>query len=136
MSRAAEQEVKSTAVGANLIEEEKMEIGGVKWEVYSYYAKSIGVLFTSGTFLLYAVYQGFSLGSNIWLSEWSTDPRAATDTSVQNMYLAVYGVLGIFQVSQYYFVCLFVFLFALMSIPVTKSLIMYMHFVLNRNIVY
>ena len=62
MSKAAEQEVKSTAVGANLIEEEKMEIGGVKWEVYSYYAKSIGFLFTSGTFLLYAVYQGFSLG--------------------------------------------------------------------------
>ena len=55
MSKAAEQEVKSTAVGANLIEEEKMEIGGVKWEVYSYYAKSIGFLFTSGTFLLYAV---------------------------------------------------------------------------------
>ena len=98
MAKAAEQEVKSTAVGANLIEEEKMEIGGVKWEVYSYYAKSIGVLFTSGTFLLYAVYQGFSLGSNIWLSKWSTDPRAAMDTSVQNMYLAVYGVLGIFQV--------------------------------------
>ena len=44
MSKAAEQEVKSTAVGANLIEEEKMEIGGVKWEVYSYYAKSIGFL--------------------------------------------------------------------------------------------
>ena len=33
MSKAAEQEVKSTAIGANLIEEEKMEIGGVKWEV-------------------------------------------------------------------------------------------------------
>ena len=62
MSKAAEQELKSSAVGANLIEEEKMEIGGVKWAVYSYYAKSIGVLFTSGTFLLYLIYQGFSLG--------------------------------------------------------------------------
>ena len=46
MSKAVEEEVKSTAVGANLIEEEKMEIGGVKWEVYSYYAKSIGMVTT------------------------------------------------------------------------------------------
>ena len=97
MSKAAE-EIKPAAIGANLIEEEKMEIGGVKWEVYSYYGKSIGILFTSGTFLLYLVYQGFSIGSNIWLSEWSVDPRANTDDSVRNMYLAVYGVLGIFQV--------------------------------------
>ena len=43
--------------GANLIEEEKMEIGGVKWAVYSYYAKSIGFFFSSGTFLLYFIYQ-------------------------------------------------------------------------------
>ena len=96
MSKAAEQEMKSNAIGATLIEEEKMEIGGVKWEVYSYYARSIGGFFTCGTFLLYLIYQGFSLGSNIWLSEWSTDPRA-TEESVRNMYLAVYGTLGIFQ---------------------------------------
>ena len=40
-----------------MIETEKLEIGGVKWEVYAYYAKSIGWLFSSGTFLLYFVYQ-------------------------------------------------------------------------------
>ena len=50
MSKAVEEEVKSTAVGANLIEEEKMEIGGVKWEVYSYYAKSIGMVTTVSNF--------------------------------------------------------------------------------------
>ena len=43
--------------GANLIEDEKMEIGGVKWAVYSYYAKSIGWFFSTGTFLLYLIYQ-------------------------------------------------------------------------------
>ena len=37
------------------------------------------------------------LGSNIWLSEWSTDPRAV-EVSVRNMYLAVFGTLGLFQV--------------------------------------
>ena len=72
----AEEATKSAATGANLIESEKLEIGGVKWDVYTYYAKSIGWLFSIGTFVLYGVYQGFSLGSNIWLSSWSTDPLA------------------------------------------------------------
>ena len=40
-----------------MIETEKLEIGGVKWEVYAYYAKSIGWLFSGGTFLLYFIYQ-------------------------------------------------------------------------------
>ena len=83
--------------GTNLIEVEKMEVGGVKWAVYLYYAKSTGWLFASGTFLLYLLFQGFSVGSNIWLSQWSTDPLASTDTSVRDKYLAVYGVLGLFQ---------------------------------------
>ena len=48
-------------VGANLIETEKLEIGGVKWEVYAYYAKSIGWLFSGGTFLLYFIYQVIKL---------------------------------------------------------------------------
>jgi ATP-binding cassette subfamily C (CFTR/MRP) protein 1 len=86
-----------SVVGANLIEEEKMEIGGVKWTVYMYYGKAIGYFFSIGTLLLYAVYQGFSLGSNIWLSEWTADPLAAIDDDVQNKYLAVYGVMGVFQ---------------------------------------
>ncbi len=47
----------SKVSGATLIEEEKMEIGGVKWTVYIYYGKSIGYLFSLGTIILYAVYQ-------------------------------------------------------------------------------
>lgn len=85
------------ATGQNLIEEEKMEIGGVKWDVYTYYARSIGLFYSIGTFALYLIYQGFSIGSNIWLSEWSTDPLANTEDSVRNKYLSVYGVLGFFQ---------------------------------------
>ena len=43
--------------GASLIEDEKMEIGGVKWTVYMYYGRSIGYFFSIGTVLLYAIYQ-------------------------------------------------------------------------------
>ena len=47
-----------------------------------------------------ACFQGFGIGSNLWLSNWSVDPLASTDTSVRNKYLAVYGVLGLFQVNK------------------------------------
>ena len=83
--------------GEKLIEEEKAEIGGVKWDVYYGYAKSIGLLFSVCAIGLYAAFQGFSLGGNIWLSRWSTDPLATTDISVRNKYLIVYGVLGLLQ---------------------------------------
>ena len=55
--------VAENVVGQNLIEDEKMEIGGVKWEVYYHYARSIGWFFSIGTFALYLVYQGFSIGN-------------------------------------------------------------------------
>ena len=83
--------------GQKLIEEEKAEIGGVAWSVYLDYARSIGLAFSVFSILMYATYQGFGIGSNLWLSNWSVDPLASTDISVRNMYLAVYGVLGLFQ---------------------------------------
>merc|ERR1719210_2596428 len=42
-------------------------------------------------------FQGFQVAGNIWLSRWSDDPLASTQISTRNMYLAVYGVLGLFQ---------------------------------------
>lgn len=47
-----------------------------------------------------AVFQSFSIGSNVWLSLWSTDNvtvNGTTDTAKQDMYLGVYGALGIGQ---------------------------------------
>jgi hypothetical protein len=51
-----------------LIEEEKMEIGGVKWAIYRYYGKSVGVGWTVACLLFFLFYQAFQLGGNIWLS--------------------------------------------------------------------
>ena len=56
------------AVGQVLIEEEKMEIGGVKWSVYRYYGKSVGVAWTCTCLFMFLLYQAFQLGGNIWLS--------------------------------------------------------------------
>ncbi|XP_065072690.1 multidrug resistance-associated protein 1 isoform X3 [Ochlerotatus camptorhynchus] len=81
-----------------LIEQEKSETGSVKWEVYKHYLKSIGLTLSIATVLLNMVFQSFSIGSNLWLSKWSTDEAAENDTSVRDMYLGVYGAFGAGQV--------------------------------------
>lgn len=92
---------KPPAVGQKLIEAEKTERGSVKWEVYKHYLKSIGIFLTIITLLLNAVFQGFSIGSNVWLSVWSNDKEIVVngtqDTGKRDMYLGVYGALGIGQ---------------------------------------
>jgi ATP-binding cassette, subfamily C (CFTR/MRP), member 1 len=86
-----------TVKGETIIETERAEVGGVKWSTYIYYAKSVGFAATAVSITFYVIYQGFSVGSNIWLSAWSDDPRASDEPGVRNMYLGVYGVLGIMQ---------------------------------------
>lgn len=67
--------------------------------MYKHYLKSIGLTLSIATIILNIIFQAFSIGSNIWLSEWSTDPMAANvnDTSKRNMYLGVYGAFGLGQ---------------------------------------
>ncbi|XP_049281512.1 multidrug resistance-associated protein 1-like isoform X1 [Anopheles funestus] len=79
---------------ANLIGVEESATGAVTWLVYKKYIKSIGFQFGVGSVLLTAINQGSGIFSNIWLTDWSEDPEASTDTSVRDMYLGVYGALG------------------------------------------
>ncbi|XP_050087820.1 multidrug resistance-associated protein 1 isoform X5 [Anopheles aquasalis] len=85
-----------------LIEQEKSETGSVKWDVYKHYLKSIGLTLSVATVLLNMVFQGFSIGSNLWLSRWSTDKQAENDTGLRDMYLGVYGAFGAGQVISLY----------------------------------
>lgn len=80
-----------------LIEQEKAETGSVKWPVYKHYLRSIGMILSVSTILLNMLFQGFSIGSNVWLSRWSTDKSAVNDTGLRDMYLGVYGALGLGQ---------------------------------------
>ncbi|XP_065338923.1 multidrug resistance-associated protein 1 isoform X7 [Cloeon dipterum] len=87
--------------GQKLIETEKSETGSVKWEVYAHYLMSIGIFLTIATLLLNVLYQGFSIGTNVWLSVWSNAQTAFNDTALppdeRDMYLGVYGALGVGQ---------------------------------------
>nr|XP_036222275.1 multidrug resistance-associated protein 1 isoform X5 [Bactrocera oleae] len=81
-----------------LIETEKSETGGVQLAVYKHYIKSVGVFLSLATLFLNFVYQAFSIGSNLWLTQWSNDRRVANDTGLRDMYLGVYGAFGFGQV--------------------------------------
>ncbi|CAH1986538.1 unnamed protein product [Acanthoscelides obtectus] len=84
-----------------LIEAEKAETGNVKWEVYKHYIASIGVWLMLSVLLLNITYQAFSVGSNVWVGIWADDNdtmiNGTVNTAKRDMYLAVYGVLGIGQ---------------------------------------
>lgn len=84
-----------TNVGEKLIEAEKTETGSVKWQVYKHYLRSIGIFLSVSTILLNVLFQGFSIGSNIWLSNWSEDKDVTPNK--RDMYLGVYGALGLGQ---------------------------------------
>lgn len=69
--------------------------------MYKHYLKSIGVALSITTVVLNMVFQGFSIGSNLWLSVWSDDQEiivnGSVNTAKRDMYLGVYGALGIGQ---------------------------------------
>ena len=52
---------------------------------------------TLSTLAFNIMFQGFSIGSNVWLSIWSSNIGNSTDTASRDMYLGVYGALGIGQ---------------------------------------
>ncbi|CAK1540432.1 unnamed protein product [Leptosia nina] len=85
-----------------LIEAEKAETGSVKWAVYKQYLTSVGVMASIVTFLMNMVLQLFQVGSNYWLAKWSNDTQmlvnGTVDKARRDMYLGVYGGLGIGQV--------------------------------------
>nr|CAD7393056.1 unnamed protein product [Timema cristinae] len=85
--------------GRRLIEAEVAQTGSVKWHVYGHYFRSIGTMFIVGTLLFNAFFQSFQVGTNMWLSAWSTNAYGAqNETGAQDLYLGVYGALGIGQV--------------------------------------
>lgn len=76
---------------------ESTEEGSVKWSVYKHYLKSFGIAFSILTVVLIIVFQGFSVGSNMWISRWSSDKTVGNDTAKRDMYIAVYAAFGVAQ---------------------------------------
>ena len=60
-SSSEEEPERKVTVGQNLIDKENMEVGGVSWSVYGYYAKSVGYFATFSSMLFYCGFQGFQV---------------------------------------------------------------------------
>ena len=82
---------KEFEVGKDLIEDEDAKVTSVGLDIYLYYARSAGFLFSFFGAFFYACFQVFTVSCNLWLSRWSSDEEATTDASKRNMYLTVYG---------------------------------------------
>nr|XP_029719887.1 multidrug resistance-associated protein 1-like [Aedes albopictus] len=79
---------------ATLIEKEESATGAVTLAVYIKYIKAIGLSLGLWSIIFSFITQGSGIYSSLWLTDWSEDPEAITDTSVRDMYLGVYGALG------------------------------------------
>ncbi|GFT87124.1 multidrug resistance-associated protein 1, partial [Nephila pilipes] len=82
------------------IEKEKMEIGRVKasifWIYFRYATVYLAFLFIFG----FAFSKAFEIGSNVWLSKWSSDPPLPDGTQnkpLRNLRMGIYGLIGLGQ---------------------------------------
>ncbi|ODM94820.1 Multidrug resistance-associated protein 1, partial [Orchesella cincta] len=95
----------SEAEKYRLIEIEKAETKSVKASVYLHYFQAAGWTLACGTLILHLIFQAFSVGANLWLSEWTSVPsenstgngNSTALASDQTFYLSIYGILGVCQ---------------------------------------
>ena len=70
--------------------------------MYWLYIKSLGVTLTCGMFVFFLLAQVASIFSNVWLSEWTSDPLLKNATlsntsrfsNRQNLFLGIYGAFS------------------------------------------
>lgn len=86
---------------ARLIEREHTEQGGVAWGVYNSYFKAVGYPTVITLGVLYIITYGFQVGSNFWLSYWSSQDEHHqrdsnyTEPMTTEGFLGVYATLGL-----------------------------------------
>ncbi|KAF9107851.1 Multidrug resistance-associated protein 1 [Mortierella sp. GBA35] len=79
---------------AELVSEEKMAQGSVSWGVYNSYAKAASYKWSVTVAIVFVLGQAFQIGTNIWLSHWSSETsRPAGSSQPIGYYLGVYGAI-------------------------------------------
>ena len=93
-----EKKPEKSTVGQKLIETENAETGSVKMAVYWYYIKCLGVVGTIAALIGQTLYSGSSVLVTYWITWWTSDTFGpSNETQYRDMYLGVYGGLGIAQ---------------------------------------
>ncbi|XP_017652829.1 multidrug resistance-associated protein 1 [Nannospalax galili] len=80
-----------------LVEADKAQTGQVKLSVYWDYMKAIGLFISFLSIFLFLCNHVSSLASNYWLSLWTDDSNNKGSQRHTNVWLGVYGALGISQ---------------------------------------
>ncbi|OQV19026.1 Multidrug resistance-associated protein 1 [Hypsibius exemplaris] len=88
--------------GLKLIGEETTMVGKVSWKIYGTLLKYATLIGTLVTVLCHAVYTGFVLAANLWLSFWAEDSMrmgnaTVVDSGQRDYRLGVYALLNVFQ---------------------------------------
>lgn len=96
------QDIAAAKEGTTLINKEESAVGSVGIGVYTRYFGSIGLMYTTLSIVCGIAQQGFQVYSNTWLSEWAGHPDA-NEPEVRDLYLGVYGAIGIAQGMQFKF---------------------------------
>ncbi|CAH0389150.1 unnamed protein product [Bemisia tabaci] len=82
-----------------IIDEEIAMTGNIKWSVFSHYMRAMGWLFVFLAFAFTLLFQVCAVGSNLWLSIWTsrnnTLPDGSQDPEERNWFLEVYAILGL-----------------------------------------
>uniref|UniRef100_A0A8C5NU82 MRP2 protein n=1 Tax=Junco hyemalis TaxID=40217 RepID=A0A8C5NU82_JUNHY len=101
--KKAQEEPPKKLKGQKLIEKEAVETVGpqVKFSMYVRYLRAVGWCFTFWVAMGYIAQYVASVGSNLWLSEWTDDSVRYQNQSypahLQDLRIGVYGALGISQ---------------------------------------
>ncbi|EDV26556.1 uncharacterized protein TRIADDRAFT_50060 [Trichoplax adhaerens] len=85
--------VVSPAHGAQLVEDESIEVGRVKYSVYTSYIKSFGWKFVIMYLLFEAGDKGCMAGVDAWLALWSSAKNSSVP-EIRDFYLGIYGAIG------------------------------------------
>ena len=99
MSIVTEIGVGKKSENANIIEEEKVETGNVKWSVYLHYFRNLS--FLPLIVICFLLMQSCDAGCNYWLSLWSQDKMLnisgdlVVDRELRDRRLIVFGFLGL-----------------------------------------
>uniref|UniRef100_A0A1B0D0A2 ABC-type glutathione-S-conjugate transporter n=1 Tax=Phlebotomus papatasi TaxID=29031 RepID=A0A1B0D0A2_PHLPP len=101
-SKLDKNEIVVPKAGTVLIEKEESATGKVSWAVYIKYFKGIGIWMTFWALLMNLLNQACSAGANLWLAVWAEDEEAHLPAN-RDMYLGVYGALGVGQAITLFF---------------------------------
>ena len=81
--------------GVQLITKEHMETKAVDIEVHKFYFLTIGLKTIVLIVLLNIFQQGLVAGTKVWLNVWTEDKDHKDEPAYRNMYLGIYGLLGV-----------------------------------------